>query len=37
MESLPADVRRAFRYAELLDRMQQGEAMVMLPFELQIK
>jgi len=36
-DSLPADVRRAFRYAELLDRMQKGEAMTMMPFELQIK
>jgi protease-4 len=37
MESLPADVRRAFRYAALLDRMEQGEPMVMLPFDLRIK
>ena len=36
-DSLPEDVRRAFRYAELLDRMQKGEAMTMMPFELQIK
>ncbi len=37
LESLPADVRRAFRYAALLDKMQRGEAMLMLPFDLQIK
>jgi protease-4 len=37
INSLPSDVRRAFRYAALLDRMQQGEAMMMLPFELEIK
>jgi protease-4 len=37
LESLPADVRRAFRFAALLDRMQRGEAMLMLPFELEIK
>ena len=36
-DSMPADVRRAFRYAELLDRMQKGEAMTMMPFELEIK
>jgi protease-4 len=36
-ESLPADVRRMFRYAELFDRMKRGEAMLMLPFELEIK
>jgi protease-4 len=35
--SLPADVRRLFRYAALFDRMQQGEAMLMMPFELEIK
>ena len=37
LESLPADVRRAFRYANLFDRMKRGEAMLMLPFELEIK
>lgn len=37
LDSLPADVRRAFRYASLLDRMQRGEAMVLLPFDLEIK
>lgn len=36
-ESLPEDARRVFRYAELFDRMKQGEAMLMLPFELEIK
>ena len=36
-DSLPADVRRAFRFAELFDRMNRGEAMLMLPFELEIK
>lgn len=36
-DSMPADLRRAFMYAELLDRMQNGEAMTMMPFELQIK
>ena len=36
-EALPEDARRALRYAEVLDRMKKGEAMLMLPFELQIK
>jgi protease IV len=36
-ESLPQDVQRSLRYAELLDRMNKGEAMLMLPFELEIK
>jgi len=37
IESLPADIRRAFRFAALFDQMQRGEAMFMLPFELEIK
>src|SRR5687768_4793213 len=36
-ESLPEDARRALRYAEIFDRMKRGEAMLMLPFELEIK
>ncbi len=36
-DSLPADVRRALRFAELFDRMKRGEAMLLLPFELDIK
>lgn len=37
VKSLPADVQKALRYAELFDRMQRGEAMMMMPFELEIK
>jgi protease-4 len=37
LEVLPADARRAFRYASLLDQMQQGQAMLMMPYELRIK
>lgn len=37
LESLPADLRRAFRYAALFDQMQRGEAMLLLPFDLEIK
>lgn len=37
LDSLPADIRRSFRYAGLLDRMQRGEAMCFLPFQLEIK
>jgi len=37
LESLPADIRRSFRFAALFDRMQRGEAMMLLPFDLQIK
>jgi protease IV len=35
--SLPEDVRRMFRYASLFDQMKNGEAMLMMPFELEIK
>jgi protease IV len=37
IRALPADVRRSFRYAALLDGMQRGQAMTMLPYELTIK
>lgn len=37
IEAMPKDVRRTLRYASILDQMQQGEAMMMLPFELEIK
>ncbi|MDI1242102.1 MAG: signal peptide peptidase SppA, partial [bacterium] len=37
VEAMPAEMRKAFRYAELMDRMRNGEAMFMLPFELEIK
>ena len=37
VKSLPEDARRALRFAELFDRMKKGEAMMLLPFELEIK
>ncbi|MBE7515473.1 MAG: signal peptide peptidase SppA [Chloracidobacterium sp.] len=37
LEALPADVRRSFRYAALLDQMQQGNAMLLMPFELTVR
>lgn len=37
LEALPADIRRSFRYSSLFDRMQNGDAMLMMPFELRIK
>ena len=36
-DSLPADARRALRFAELFNSMKRGEAMMLLPFELEIK
>ncbi len=35
--ALPEDARRALRYMALLDRMKNGETMLMLPFDLRIK
>lgn len=35
--TLPADARRALRVAEMLDRMKRGEAMYIMPFELEFK
>jgi protease-4 len=37
MSSLPEGMRRVFRYAAMLDRLGRGEAMLLMPFELQIK
>jgi protease-4 len=37
LASLPEDARRAFRYALLLDKMKQGDAMLLMPFELRVK
>ncbi|HEX8852815.1 MAG TPA: signal peptide peptidase SppA [Pyrinomonadaceae bacterium] len=34
---MPEDLRRAFRYAQLLDRMKHGEVMAMLPYDLKIE
>ncbi|MEJ7577819.1 MAG: signal peptide peptidase SppA [Pyrinomonadaceae bacterium] len=36
-EALPEDVRRALRYAAVMDRMKRGEVMAMMPFELRIE
>jgi protease-4 len=35
--ALPEDMRRALRYASMLDRMKRGEIMAIMPFELRIK
>jgi protease-4 len=36
-EALPADVRRALRFAATMDMMRNGQAMTMMPYELTIK
>jgi hypothetical protein len=37
MATLPDDARRAFRYAMLLDKMKDGDAVLLMPFDLRIK
>ncbi|HMS39882.1 MAG TPA: signal peptide peptidase SppA [Pyrinomonadaceae bacterium] len=37
IKALPEDVRKTLRYASILDQMKRGEAMMMLPYELEIK
>lgn len=37
VKSLPEDVRRSLRFAQMFDQMKRGEAMLILPYELQIK
>jgi hypothetical protein len=37
LDAMPVDVRRAVRYAQLLDRSRNGEAIYMLPFDLRIR
>lgn len=35
--SLPEDARRALRYMALMDRMKNGESMLLMPFDLRVK
>ena len=37
MAALPEDARRALRYMQLMDRMKNGETMLLMPFDLRIK
>ena len=37
IKTLPEDVRKTLRFASVLDQMKRGEAMMMLPYELEIK
>lgn len=36
-EALPAEAQRALSYARMLNRMERGEAMLIMPFDLEIK
>lgn len=37
IKALPQDVRKTLKYASMLDQMKRGEAMMIMPFELEIK
>jgi hypothetical protein len=37
LNALPKDVRKLFRYSALFDQMRRGEALAMMPFELEIR
>jgi protease IV len=37
LATLPEDAQRAFRYAMLLDKMKDGDAMLLMPFDLRVK
>ncbi len=37
IKSLPEDMRKTLKYAAMLDQMKRGEAMLIMPFELEIK
>jgi protease IV len=37
LSALPEEIRRTFKYAHLIDQMQRGHAMALMPFELRIK
>jgi len=35
--ALPEDARRALRYMALMERMKNGETMLLMPFDLRVK
>ncbi len=35
--ALPEDARRAFRYMKMMDRMKNGDTMLIMPFDLRVK
>ena len=37
VSQLPEEARNAFRYSQLFDRMNDGDAILMMPFELKIR
>jgi len=37
LAALPEDTRRAFRYMQMMDRMKNGDTMLVMPFDIRIK
>lgn len=37
LAALPEDARRAFRYMQLMERMKNGESMLVMPFDIRVK
>ena len=37
LSAMPEDAQRAMRYMSILDRMKNGESMLLMPFDLRIK
>jgi hypothetical protein len=37
LAALPEDARRAFRYMQMMDRMKNGDTMLVMPFDIRIK
>ena len=37
LKSMPKELQRAWRFASIFDKMNRGEAIMMLPFDLEIK
>ena len=37
LAAMPEDARRAFRYMALMDRMKNGDTMLVMPFDIRIK
>ena len=35
--ALPEDARRALRYMQLMDRMKNGESMLLMPYDIRVK
>jgi len=35
--ALPEDARRALRYMQLMDKMKNGESMMLMPYDIRVK